>query len=81
MAKINIDYSKWVSENLDKTINYTEYLAGNVADGYSHYIPGEPMSEKHYQRQIKIGKLINSFKDDEIKELEKEIELLKNEKN
>lgn len=29
-------------------------------------------------RQIKIGKLLNIFKDDEIKELKKEIELLKN---
>ena len=84
MKKNNIDYSEWLCDNLDNTIRYTEYLAESVnIQTFSKYDgtisdSDEIMSEKHYQRKIKIMSLLNSFKDDEITELKKEIEILKN---
>lgn len=76
MKKNNeIDYSDWLSENLDRTIEYTEHVASEIVD-FSCYDGGggyDTMSEKHYQRKIKILKLFNSFKDEEIEELKNKL--------
>ena len=47
----NIDYHKYIMEQLDKSISYTEYISGQCYNiGYSEYI-AEPTKEELLKRK------------------------------